>query len=137
MCGIAGAWIASTSRSPDELGDIVGRMAAAIAHRGPDAQAVWVDGESGVGLGHRRLSIIDLSEAGAQPMRSASGRFTIVFNGEIYNHPELREALEQSGDAPAWRGHSDTETLLALIDRFGLDEALKRSFGMFAGAVGR
>ena len=135
MCGIAGAWIASTSRSPDELGDIVGRMAAAIAHRGPDAQAVWVDGESGVGLGHRRLSIIDLSEAGAQPMRSASGRFTIVFNGEIYNHPELREALEQSGDAPAWRGHSDTETLLALIDRFGLDEALKRSFGMFALAL--
>ena len=94
---------------------IVGSMADAIAHRGPDGYGVWTDNENGVALAHRRLAILDLSPAGDQPMQDTSGRFVIVFNGEIYNHLDLRAELEAGGGRPNWRGHSDTETLLAAV----------------------
>jgi asparagine synthase (glutamine-hydrolysing) len=106
-------------------------MADAITHRGPDDSGVWMDEAAGVALAHRRLSILDLSPAGHQPMLSASGRYVIAFNGEIYNHLELREALT----GIAWRGHSDTETLLAAFERWGIETTLKKSVGMFAIAL--
>jgi asparagine synthase (glutamine-hydrolysing) len=128
MCGLAG-WIGN------DPGDdaILSRMTAALVHRGPDANGQWLEGR--VALGHRRLSILDLSEAGAQPMHSACGRFVIVFNGEIYNHLDVRRDLAATGGAPEWRGQSDTETLLAGIVHWGLDETLRRSAGMFAIAL--
>jgi asparagine synthase (glutamine-hydrolysing) len=109
-------------------------MTDALSHRGPDDQGAWVDPGAGIALGHRRLSIIDLSAAGHQPMASADGRFWIVFNGEIYNFREIRDALEAEGAGP-WRGHSDTEILLEAIARWGLHAALTRSVGMFALAL--
>lgn len=110
-------------------------MAHKIRHRGPDDGGAWVDGEVGVALSHRRLSILDLSEAGRQPMLSASCRWVLAYNGEVYNHLELRQRLQTEGAAPSWRGHSDTETLLAAIEAWGVDETLKRSVGMFALAL--
>jgi asparagine synthase (glutamine-hydrolysing) len=106
-------------------------MGNSIRHRGPDDQGTWLDECTGIGLAHRRLSILDLSPAGHQPMHSPSGRYCIAFNGEIYNHLELRKELE----GVAWRGHSDTETLLAGFDCFGVHEMVKRSIGMFGFAV--
>lgn len=118
---------------------IANRMAHAIIHRGPDDAGVWMDGAEGVALAHRRLSILDLSPAGHQPMVSACGRYVLTFNGEIYNHLELRCELATvgaGGTAPvAWRGHSDTETLLAAFAAWGVAEALKRCVGMFALAL--
>tara|TARA_B100000678_G_scaffold269528_1_gene256749 strand:- start:6257 stop:8167 length:1911 start_codon:yes stop_codon:yes gene_type:complete len=108
-------------------------MIKALHHRGPDREAVWI-GE-GVALGHQRLSIIDLSDAGAQPMVSACGRYVIAYNGEIYNHLALRDMLAAEGAAPSWCGHSDTETLLAGIAHWGLDETLCKTRGMFAIAL--
>jgi asparagine synthase (glutamine-hydrolysing) len=110
-------------------------MADALAHRGPDDAGVWSDPVAGVALAHRRLSIVDLSPEGHQPMVSARGRYVVVFNGEIYNYPELRAALEAERAAPAWRGHSDTEVLLAAIEHWGLEAALRRFVGMFAFAL--
>ena len=110
-------------------------MTARIASRGPDDSGTWHDPEHAIGLGHRRLAVIDLSQAGHQPMVSPSGRFVIAFNGEIYNHRSLRDQLEAAASAPAWRGQSDTETLLAGFDRWGVAETLLRSVGMFAFAV--
>lgn len=110
-------------------------MISTLHHRGPDAQAVWHDSANGIVLGHARLAIVDLSPAGAQPMSSASGRSIIVFNGEIYNHLLLRQTLEKEGVAPQWRGHSDTETLLAAIEAWGLEAALNACTGMFAFAL--
>ncbi len=110
-------------------------MADRIAHRGPDGAGSWVDPEAGLALGHRRLAILDLSPAGVQPMVSASGRFVLCYNGEIYNHLDLRRSLEEAGHAQAWRGHSDTETLLAAIEAWGLARALKAAAGMFAFAL--
>ena len=110
-------------------------MADALAHRGPDDAATWSDGPSGVAFGFRRLAIIDLTAAGAQPMHSASGRYVIVFNGEIYNHQRLRQQLVRSGDATVFRGHSDTEVLLACIDAWGLERAVSSFIGMFAFAL--
>ncbi len=133
MCGITGFW--SHPGTSDDLREIAGRMAARLAHRGPDDQGTWVDASNGVALGFRRLSIIDLSSCGAQPMTSASGRFTIVFNGEIYNFLRLRDRLESAGDAPAWRGHSDTEVLLACIEAWGVRRTAEELIGMFAFAV--
>jgi len=132
MCGIAGV----LSRSRIEESDVV-RMAAAIAHRGPDDQGVWLDTEAGVGLANRRLAIIDLTPHGRQPMLSSNGRFVLTFNGEIYNHAELRAEMDGAGQAPegGWRGHSDTETLLELIAHQGLEGALGRCAGMFALAL--
>ena len=111
-------------------------MADALAHRGPDDADVWLDGTAGVALAHRRLAVIDLSAAGHQPMRSRSGRYVISFNGEIYNHQELRHRLDaRSGPVAAWQGASDTESLLAAIEHFGLAAALRYAAGMFAFAL--
>lgn len=131
MCGIAG-FVLTHSRSLDDPEWIARSMASALRHRGPDDSGVWH--EAGVALAHRRLSIIDLSPAGHQPMLSTSGRFVMVFNGEIYNHSELRASLEEKG-VRDWRGHSDTETLLAGIEAWGLKATLQRAVGMFAIAL--
>lgn len=114
---------------------IAARMTQAIVHRGPDDGDVWVDAKVGLALGHRRLAIVDLSPAGHQPMHSACGRYVIVFNGEIYNHMALRAELEKAHAAPAWRGHSDTETLLAVLAHWGIQAGLQRLVGMFAFAL--
>lgn len=135
MCGIAGqlTWPAQVTAA--SLLDECRRMASAIAHRGPDDHGFWTNPESGIGLAHRRLAVVDLSSAGHQPMTSASGRYVIVYNGEVYNHMDLRRQIETLGRAPGWRGHSDTETLLAAFDAWGVEEALKRCIGMFAIAL--
>lgn len=131
MCGIVGLF---SQNSVASGGQTLLGMLAAIRHRGPNAHGVWHDQVAGLMLGHVRLSILDLSEAGAQPMVSASGRYAIVFNGEIYNHLALRAELETLS-ALRWRGHSDTETLLAGIEAWGLEATLQRCVGMFALAV--
>ena len=133
MCGIAG-FLEPGPLLP-AADDIGVRMASAIARRGPDDHGVWSDSNAGIVLAHRRLAVLDLSEAGHQPMISPSGRFVIVYNGEIYNHLELRNSIQRAGHAPAWHGHSDTETLLALVDAWGLEETLRRCVGMFAFAL--
>lgn len=129
MCGIAGLLDSSDASLPT-----LGQMLDRLAHRGPDDSGIWRDHTCGMTLGHRRLSIIDLSLAGHQPMASASQRHVLVYNGEIYNHAELRRELCSAGMRVVWRGTSDTETLLAAIDAWGIDGALKRSNGMFAFA---
>jgi len=134
MCGITG-FLGGAPMGADACSDLLERMAARIAHRGPDCSGVWFDLEPGVGLGHRRLSVVDLSPAGAQPMIAASERYVMVLNGEIYNHQALRADLNAQGHAPRWRGHSDTESLLAAIDAWGIDDAIERTVGMFAIAV--
>lgn len=130
MCGIAGAF-----GGPGVDTAVVQRMTRALAHRGPDDEGAWVDSDAGIGLGHRRLSIVDLSPAGHQPMISPSGRYVITFNGEIYNHAELRAELLAQRHEVAWRGHSDTETLLAGFDAWGIKATLQRAGGMFAFGV--
>ena len=132
MCGISGI----ISAAGDALAT-VRRMTAPIAHRGPDDEGYWADDDAGVAFGHRRLSIVDLSPSGRQPMHSACGRFVICFNGEIYNHRDIRRQLDDSGATPAngWRGHSDTETFLQAIAAWGLERALEESAGMFAFAL--
>jgi len=107
-------------------------MTSALMHRGPDDFGYWYQKDIGLALGHRRLSIVDLSPAGHQPMRSPGGRYQIIFNGEIYNHSAIRDELEAAGSGASWRGHSDTETLLAAIEAWGLERALQRCTGMFA-----
>src|SRR5579871_5515961 len=114
MCGLAG--FLTESATEEMLRATARAMANAIRHRGPDDEGVWCDPAAGIAMGHRRLSIVDLSAAGHQPMVSASGRWVIAYNGEVYNHLEIRKRLEEQGCAPSWRGHSDTETLLAAID---------------------
>jgi asparagine synthase (glutamine-hydrolysing) len=135
MCGFTGFLDRSGALSADTLAGLVGRMNDTLFHRGPDDGDVWVDAAPGVALGHRRLSILDLSPAGHQPMPSAGGRYVVAFNGEIYNHLELRRELEAAGEAPDWRGHSDTETLLAAVAAFGVEAALRRFVGMYAFAL--
>jgi asparagine synthase (glutamine-hydrolysing) len=135
MCGIAGL-LSARSIAPDQLRS----MTDPIAHRGPDDQGVWIDPEAGVGLGHRRLSIIDLSPLGHQPMPSNDARWVLSFNGEIYNHLALRRELEEAGGGPVgnglpWRGHSDTETLTECVAAWGLKRTLEKSVGMFALAL--
>lgn len=130
MCGIVG-W---ASRTPAVDRGAVDRMTEVLAHRGPDGRGVYVSGDSRVGLGHRRLSIIDLTPAAAQPMRDPTGRATLVFNGEIYNHAALRRELQREG-RPFRTDHSDTETLLQAYLHWGLPEMLSRLVGMFAFAI--
>jgi asparagine synthase (glutamine-hydrolysing) len=132
MCGFAG--FLSTSL-PRHAPRVLRQMNSAIQDRGPDSEGQWIDEAAGVALGHRRLSIVDLSAAGHQPMVSASGRFVISFNGEIYNHKIMRVELEESMSGPGWRGYSDTETLLTGIERWGLFETLRRATGMFGLAL--
>jgi asparagine synthase (glutamine-hydrolysing) len=162
MCGIAGIFSPELAHSQDSLSETVRSMAFAIRHRGPDDAGAWVDAPAGLALGHARLAILDLSAAGHQPMVGASGRYVIAFNGEIYNHLELRAELEKLGSVtfrhgeidgsgalpghvsadplikdmrPVWRGHSDTETLLAAVERWGLEHTLQKCVGMFALAL--
>src|SRR6476661_9819567 len=132
MCGIAGFFSPRQSRPPDAMTSIVRSMSDAITLRGPDDSGAWVDADAGVALGHRRLSILDLSPLGHQPMSSADGRFVIVFNGEIYNFQELRKELEAFGHG--WRGHSDTEVMLAAFMQWGVRDACQKFNGMFAFA---
>ncbi len=134
MCGLTGYW-GSPGPGAGEMAAMAKRMADTLRHRGPDDSGEWVDEKAGVALGHRRLSIVDLSREGHQPMFSASGRFVIAFNGEIYNFRDLRAALERDSAAPAWRGHSDTEVMLAAFERWGVEGALQRFVGMFAFAL--
>ena len=134
MCGIAGFLMSPGLTSSVDPDACACRMAGALFHRGPDDVGVWSD-SSGIALAHRRLAVLDLSAEGRQPMVSASGRFVIVFNGEIYNHAELRLTLENRGIVAAWRGHSDTETLLAGFEAWGVDKTLKHAVGMFALAL--
>lgn len=126
MCGIAGIF----GDGPVDVG-LLGAMTGALGHRGPDDGDVWIDDAAGLGFGHRRLAVLDLSPAGGQPMLSACGRYALTFNGEIYNHLDLRAALDGPG-GPRWRGHSDTETLVEAIACWGLEATLRRCAGMFA-----
>ena len=132
MCGICGIY--SLERTND-LAQFTQTMVESIRHRGPDANGIWSDPDSVISLGHRRLSILDLSDAGSQPMESACGRWVIVFNGEIYNHLSLRRKLELVGESPTWRGTSDTETLLAMVSSQGVVASLCETQGMFAFAL--
>lgn len=130
MCGIVGYWNPQGADS-----SVVERMALRIQHRGPDDSGVWMNEDSTLALGHRRLSILDLSESGHQPIVSPCGKFTLSFNGEIYNHLGLRKELEREGGHFDWKGHSDTESLLASLRHWGTEGALMRLNGMFAFAL--
>lgn len=131
MCGFAGYF--ETHGLSRDAHDVIMSMAKCLQHRGPDDDSYWIDRDAGLALGFRRLAILELSDSGKQPMLSASGRYVIVFNGEIYNHLEIRDELGAS--AGTWRGSSDTETLLEAIERWGLEATLGRLVGMFAFAL--
>lgn len=133
MCGLAGFLANHGARH--EFDAIAVAMTDRIRYRGPDDSGVWTDREAGVALAHRRLAIVDLSASGHQPMLSVSGRWVLAYNGEVYNHLALRASLEAERLAPVWRGHSDTETLLAGFEAWGVDATLKRCVGMFAVAL--
>ena len=129
MCGIAG-YLGEIPNSNNLLFEMIN----AVNHRGPDNHGIWFDENAGIGFAHSRLSILDLSPAGNQPMHSVSNNLVMIFNGEIYNHNEIRSELEKISNRN-WRGHSDTETLLAAIEEWGLDSALRKTKGMFALAL--
>jgi asparagine synthase (glutamine-hydrolysing) len=133
VCGLAGFLNRGEPLEAAAMAALATRMADTLRHRGPDDAGVWVDPAAGVALAHRRLSIVDLSPLGRQPMASSSGEWMIVFNGEIYNFLELRSELEACGHI--FRGHSDTEVMLAAFDEWGFDAALRRFNGMFAFAA--
>ncbi len=136
MCGLTGFLRVIGGVDGALAQDVLHQMANALVHRGPDNDGYWVDPEAGIGLAHRRLAIVDLSPAGAQPMVSSSGRYVLAFNGEIYNHQLLRQPLEREGKVVSlWRGNSDTETLLAGFDTWGVENTLQRVIGMFAIAL--
>ena len=130
MCGIVGMINSSEFQRRD-----FPNMVKAINHRGPDADGVWYEDSVGVALGHARLSVIDVSNAGAQPMLSASGRYVLIYNGELYNHQKLRLMIQKDFGVENWRGESDTETLLVMIERLGIEASLNLINGMFAFAV--
>ena len=130
MCGIAGFISERNDRAA-----VLKKMTDALIHRGPDADGFWLDEQSGVSLGHRRLSIRDLSDTGAQPMSSADGRFVMVYNGEIYNAEELKGKLAEQSEGLRFRGSSDTEILLEAFAHLGIRETLEFSKGMFALAL--
>jgi asparagine synthase (glutamine-hydrolysing) len=131
MCGLTGFVL--TGKGLQNPQRVLHAMTDTLAHRGPDGEGVWFDTRDGVGLGHRRLSIVDLSQEGRQPMVSHSGRFVISYNGEVYNHKLLRDELEKNG--AVFRGHCDTEVMLAAFDAWGVERAVQRFVGMFAFAV--
>ena len=133
MCGLAGLLRPTPDLDAARLDALAGAMGDALEHRGPDDRGVWVDDAAGVALAHRRLSILDLSPLGHQPMASEDHRFVVVYNGEIYNFAELREVLVARGHV--FRGHSDTEVLLAAVMEWGVHEAVSRCNGMFALAL--
>src|SRR6185312_15873009 len=133
MCGIAGFVDIRRRLAQAELDRLALMLARSLSHRGPDAQTAWTDAEGGVALGHARLSIVDLSPTGAQPMHSSCGRFVVSYNGEVYNAPELRAELEASGRR--FRGHSDTEVMVEGFAVWGVEQTVRRLIGMFAFAV--
>ena len=133
MCGLVGFLGGVAGMAGDTA--LLCRMADTIIHRGPDDDGTWCDSEQRIGFGHRRLAIVDLSPAGHQPMVSGGGRYVIAFNGEIYNHIGIRTELVELGQAAIWRGHSDTETLLAGFDAWGVQNTVEKCLGMFAFAV--
>ena len=135
MCGLTGFLEHNSLFDSSHAESTLLQMSSALSHRGPDNQGTWIDPQAGIALGHRRLSILDLSSQGHQPMHSHCGRYVIVFNGEIYNFRVLRRELESLGKAPKWRGHSDTETMLAAISCWGLHKAISKFLGMFAFAL--
>ena len=130
MCGLAGFW---SRQAPDAA--VAERMATRLISRGPDDAGAWLDEGAGLALAHRRLSVVDLSPAGGQPVISPCGRYVLVFNGEIYNHRTVRSELDALRGGFDWRGHSDTETLLAALRYWGVEQALTRINGMFAFAL--
>ena len=130
MCGFAG--YINFQTSVQNHPEVITKMTNKIVHRGPDDSGIWIDPASRVVLGHRRLSILDLSSSGHQPMISPDKESVIIFNGEIYNHLEIRKRLEEQGCIGKWAGHSDTETLLAAINIWGIENALKELVGMFS-----
>ena len=133
MCGIAGFWRNSADQSTDWLEETASAMADTLVHRGPDDSGTWVDQEVGLALGHRRLSIIDISDAGHQPMVSTDRRYVITYNGEVYNFQKLRQELGKKGH---WfHGHSDTEVMLTAFVQWGVEASVKKFNGMFAFAV--
>lgn len=134
MCGIAGFFSPRSGLAAAELSARAQAMGDAIAHRGPDDHGIWTSESVSLALAHRRLAIIDLSPLGHQPMVSHSGRYVAVYNGEIYNYPELRQALEADG-VGGWRGHSDTEVMLAAFENWGVERTLRTLNGMFALAL--
>lgn len=134
MCGFSG-FLGYQGMEASAVEHIALRMGRAILHRGPDGSGIWLEHSAELAFVHRRLAIIDLSPAGHQPMASGSGRYTIVFNGEIYNHVNLRSELEAETGPQCWRGHSDTETLLGCFDHWGIEKTLEKSVGMFAIAM--
>lgn len=131
MCGVAGFYFNRILNSDE----VIMSMCQALEHRGPDDHGCWIDNKIGLALGHRRLSILDLSPAGRQPMASPCGRYVIVFNGEIYNHLELRAQLEALGRVVCWQGRSDTETLLACFSNWDIPHVLNALVGMFSLAL--
>src|SRR5688572_17922932 len=133
MCGLAGLLRATPDASDERLTALAGAMGDALVHRGPDDRGVWTEADTGIALAHRRLSILDLSPLGHQPMASSDHRFVIAYNGEVYNFAELREVLVARGHA--FRGHSDTEVLLAAVVEWGVEDAISRCNGMFAIAL--
>lgn len=134
MCGIAGFIGCPGVRNSDKMKENILRMTHVLFHRGPDDSGIWIDRDNGICFGHRRLSIIDRSASGHQPMESLSGRYIIVFNGEIYNFVEIKNKLEAETNY-SWRGHSDTEVILEAVNRWGVNEALGHFNGMFAFAL--
>jgi asparagine synthase (glutamine-hydrolysing) len=131
MCGLAG-FISFSSKEPDFLKNVATRMGESIISRGPDDSGVWIERNLSMAFSFRRLAILDLSDAGSQPMQSQSGRYVICFNGEIYNHLELRKLLPNN---TKWKGHSDTETILSVIEAYGIEKSLQMFEGMFAFCI--
>ena len=131
MCGVSGVLSPSNQEVGQSQGDLVAAMVSVLGHRGPDTSGIWTNPSGRIALGHTRLAIVDLSETGSQPRTSADGRWTITYNGELYNS----EYLRQSVGSVRWRGHSDTETLVAGFDAWGIEGTIKRAVGMFAFAV--
>lgn len=133
MCGIAGFVQSDRGQTTEESDSLLRAMTDTMTARGPDSSGYWLDAPAGVGLGHRRLAIRDLSPTGHQPMISSCGRYVIVYNGEVYSHREMRTDLEAAGRS--FRGSSDTEVILEACAEWGVDRAAKRLIGMFAFAL--
>ena len=124
MCGITGFWRNDHDRNANWLEETVSNMANTLVHRGPDDSGTWVDPDAGIAFGHRRLSIIDVTDHGHQPMLSSNGGYVIIYNGEVYNFQELRQQLEKLGHR--FEGHSDTEVMLAAFVQWGVEMSVKK-----------